>query len=326
MRVRRIPLVDTALLVSPPNAGGGNRVTGLRWARLLRELGWHVLRDPERADDTVKVVIALHARRSRAGVEAARRRAPDAPLVVAATGTDLYRDLPAGDAEARAGLDQADRIVVLQERAVGALPEDLRSRARVVHQSVSPFEPRPERDPSRFEAVMLAGVRPVKDPETAVCAVARLPADSELVLDHLGPVLDPELAARLPRAEQGGRYRWHGERPRREALCRLARARVLVSPSREEGGANVLTEAFALGTPVLASRVDGSLGLLGEDHPGLFQPGDAEGLTRLLVRCEREPAFLEELARRSRARAWMADPDREREAWRALLDELEVAP
>ena len=65
-------------------------------------------------------MIALHARRSAASIALYRRRSPAAPLAVVLTGTDLYRDLP-GSAEAAASLDAADRIVVLQEDALGLL-------------------------------------------------------------------------------------------------------------------------------------------------------------------------------------------------------------
>ena len=70
-------------------------------------------------------------------------------------------------------------------------------------------------------------------------------------------------------------------------------------PSRSEGGANVITEAFALGTPILASKIPGNTGLLGEQHPGLFRPGDAEDLARLMLQVESEPGFGEQLSRLS---------------------------
>jgi putative glycosyltransferase (TIGR04348 family) len=327
-RALRIPPVVTALLVQPSEGAGGNRTTALRWARILRGEGWRVVRPGARVPQRADLIIALHARKTRAQVNALRVTQPDAALVVAATGTDLYVDLPAGgdDAQqARAGLAAADRIVVLQERALEALPAELRDRARVVHQSLAPPAQRPQPNPDRFEVVLLAGLRPIKDPLLVPHAARALPTDSRVHVVHLGPGLDPQLTREALQEERTNhRYRWLGALPRREALCHLMRARLLVSPSRQEGGANVLTEAFACGTPVLASRIDGSVGLLGEDHPGLFPAGDAPALTTLLNRSERDPDFLEHLARRSRELAWMADPIRERDAWRALLRELNL--
>ena len=59
-----------------------------------------------------------------------------------------------------------------------------------------------------------------------------------------------------------------------------------------EGGANVIVEAVTAGTPVVASRIPGNVGMLGRDYRGYFEPGDARGLARLLVRALEEPAFL----------------------------------
>jgi glycosyltransferase involved in cell wall biosynthesis len=58
------------------------------------------------------------------------------------------------------------------------------------------------------------------------------------------------------------RYRWLGELPRWQALRVLARSHVLVLSSLTEGGANVISEALALGVPIVASRIAGSMGLL----------------------------------------------------------------
>ena len=98
---------------------------------------------------------------------------------------------------------------------------------------------------------------------------------------------------------------------------------MLIVPSRAEGGANVVTEAAARGLPILATRVAGNVGLLGSAHPGLFPAGDAPALARLLLRCEGDAAFVRSLRASSRALAHATTPRREREAWRALLAELE---
>jgi glycosyltransferase involved in cell wall biosynthesis len=96
----------------------------------------------------------------------------------------------------------------------------------------------------------------------------------------------------------------------------------MVLASRNEGGANVIGEAAVHGVPILASRIEGNVGLLGARHPGLFDVGDTRGLRDLLLRAEREPAFLERLRRASKEIAPLFAPARERAAWRALLREL----
>src|SRR5204862_7444558 len=118
---------------------------------------------------------------------------------------------------------------------------------------------------------------------------------------------------------------WVGERPRGQARRLLARSRLLVLSSRMEGGANVVSEALVDGVPVLASRIPGSVGLLGARYPGFFPTGDSEALARLLRRCATDAAFYGRLA------AWCADlaprfePGRERAAWQEFLAELTPA-
>jgi glycosyltransferase involved in cell wall biosynthesis len=89
-----------------------------------------------------------------------------------------------------------------------------------------------------------------------------------------------------------------------------------------EGGANVVSEAVVAGVPVLASAIPGSIGLLGRDYPGYFPVGDAAALARLMRRAEEEPAFRAALERHCATRAPLFAPERERQAWRALLARL----
>ena len=64
-----------------------------------------------------------------------------------------------------------------------------------------------------------------------------------------------------------------------------------------EGGANVVVEAITSGTPVIASRISGNLGMLGDDYPGYFAVGDAADLATVVERACRDRAFLASLAR-----------------------------
>src|SRR6185503_17039083 len=112
---------------------------------------------------------------------------------------------------------------------------------------------------------------------------------------------------------------WLGELPRGRALRVLARSRLMVLSSLSEGGANAISEALACSVPVLASRIPGNVGLLGEDYPGYFPVGDEQALADLLWRAESEPDFLKALQAACAQRAPLFTPERETEAWRALL-------
>jgi putative glycosyltransferase (TIGR04348 family) len=313
----------TAFIATPDAAGArtGNRVTALRWARRLRELGWHVRIGVAWTGEPCELLVALHARKSHASVVRHAREQPDAPRIVALTGTDLYGDIH-HDAGARESLELASRLIVLQPLGLRQLSERARAKARVIRQSAS-LVAAPSPEPG-LVACVLANLRDVKDPLLAAGALALVPETSAIRIVHLGGATDPSWRERAAAAERatGGRWKWLGARPRSEALTILARCHLLVLTSRSEGGANVITEAIAAGVPVLSTRVDGSLGILGEDYPGYCAVGDAAGLAALLRRCEEEPAFLAELRRQVVALQPLVDPARERESWRELLDEL----
>jgi putative glycosyltransferase (TIGR04348 family) len=307
---------------APPGSRKGNRVTALRWARILRDLDLRVAVVEEYRGERCDLLVALHALRSFPSVERYRSAHPDGPLIVALTGTDLYGSIHT-HAEARRALDLATRLVVLQPLGVAELPPSVRAKTRVIYQSVPTprIRPTPRRD--LFEVCVLGHLRPVKDPFRAALAARLLPPTSRVRVLHVGAALSPEMAEQA-RAEAAGnpRYRWLAEVPRWKALRVLARCRLLVLSSQLEGGANVISEALAASVPVLASRIAGTVGLLGEDYPGYFPVGDTDALARLLERAETDVAFYRQLqARCSRLRP-LFDPEREQRSWQRLLSEV----
>ena len=118
------------------------------------------------------------------------------------------------------------------------------------------------------------------------------------------------------------RYHWFGEQSRSFVRQILRRSSVCVLSSRMEGGANVLSEAIKATVPILASRIDGNVGILGADYPGYFEVGDTAQLARLLTRAETSPSFLAELRAWINGLAHLFDPAREKQAWSDLIREL----
>ena len=100
---------------APPRSRYGNRVTALRWARILKELGHQVTVSQAYEDGDYDLLVALHARRSHPSVDRWRRLHPNKPLIVALSGTDLYHDLKQSK-QARKSLELATRIIVLQPK------------------------------------------------------------------------------------------------------------------------------------------------------------------------------------------------------------------
>jgi glycosyltransferase involved in cell wall biosynthesis len=89
--------------------------------------------------------------------------------------------------------------------------------------------------------------------------------------------------------------------------------------SKMEGSSNVLSEALASGVPVVASKISGLIGTLGNRFRGYFPVGDTEKLRKLLLRAERDPVFYRSLKHHCQQLAHLVEPKRERDAWRRLL-------
>jgi putative glycosyltransferase (TIGR04348 family) len=312
----------TIVTPAPPRARKGNRVTALRWSRLLRQLGNRVAVRQEYRGERCELLIALHARRSFAAVEHFRRLYPDRPIVVALTGTDLYDDIHK-DAQARQALAWASRLVVLQRLGVDELPPRLRAKARVIYQSAE-APPGPTVFPKQsFQVCVMAHMRPVKDPFQTARAARSLPASSRVRVVHVGAALTATMANEV-RAEAAvnPRFCWLGDLPRWQALRVLARSRLLALTSVMEGGANVVSEAIAAGVPVVCSRIPGSVGILGAAYAGYFPVGDTQALTALLGRAETDVEFYAGLQRWCQRLRPLVHPARERQCWRRLLGEL----
>jgi putative glycosyltransferase (TIGR04348 family) len=300
-------------IVTParPDARNGNRHTATRWAQMLRASGLQPRIALSWSGEPCAALIALHALGSYPSITAWREARPRAPLVVVLTGTDLYRDLPTSK-EARRSLELADRVITLQDAAARELPAPLRRKVRVVYQSSDTrLRHAPPRE--RFRIAVVGHLREVKDPFRTVRALQLLD-DTPLEVVHVGNALDEahgEAAREWMRREP--RYRWLGSLPHARAMEWIARSHVLVVSSRMEGGANVIAEAARIGTPVLASRMSGNLGMLGSRYPGYYATGDEQALAAL-IRKAMEKKFHARLKAALRERRARFAPSEERKA------------
>jgi putative glycosyltransferase (TIGR04348 family) len=307
---------------APPRSRKGNRVTALRWARIFRSLGHRAVIGQEYTSQLCDLLVALHAHRSSNAALCSRLLYPTRPVIVALTGTDLYRDLPRSKA-ARQALELADRLVALQDQAFADLPREHHDKVRVIYQSAEPVRQPPKKSNSVFEVCVLGHLRDEKDPLRAALALRLLPRELPVRVTHAGEALTRALKRQARAAmRRDPRYRWLGEVPRGQARRLLARSHLLVLSSRMEGGANVIVEAVVDGVPVVASDIPGNVGMLGKGYPGYYPVGDTPALAGLLRRAAESPAFYAKLC------GWCArlrprfEPARERAGWESLLEEL----
>ncbi|TMJ25122.1 MAG: TIGR04348 family glycosyltransferase [Alphaproteobacteria bacterium] len=316
------------VIITPQRSSSrsGNGTTTARWERILRQLGHSVRVAGKYAAEPAELMIALHAWRSAESIARFRKLHPERPLIVALSGTDIYDYIDRDPKPTLHSLACADRLVALQELAAHRVPERFRAKVRVIHQSAPPVES--GRKSARcFEVAVIGHLREVKDPFRAAQAARDLPASSRIRIVHLGAPDSPRWRA-MAQAEmrRNPRYIWRGDRPRAEVRRLLGRARAMVLASVSEGGANAISEAVAAGVPILASHIDGSVGLLGRDYPGYFPVGDTAALTRLLHRIETDARFLLRLRRAVARRMPLFRPAREQAAWQSLLLEIARRP
>ena len=324
---RNVVIVTPALA----DANNGNWQTAHRWQRMLSPMyRTRIVREwPDGAEAQDDVMIALHARRSAPSIEAWHREHGARGLVLATTGTDLYGDIKADPVTLRS-LALAQLVVVLQERGPDALPGKFRAKARVIFQS-TPLRHPLTKTRRHLRAVMVGHLREEKSPQTLFAVARLLQQEPDIFIDHIGAALDPALG-KLARSTAAtcAHYRWLGELPHDAVRARIQRAHVLVHTSRIEGGAHVVMEAVRSGTPVLASRVPGNVGMLGGGYAGYFEHGNAQALADLLKRCrddvvgprKRTVNLVARLNAQCELRAPLFEPSAEKAALCQLMDDL----
>jgi len=301
----------------------GNRTTALRWARMLREVGHRVRIDVDYGGEAADLLIAIHAWRSADAIQRYRQRFPAGPLVVCLGGTDVNTFLKSHRQTTLRSLQMADTLICLHELVGKALPAPLRKKLHVLHQSASPL-PGPRRPARRsFDICVIGHLRDEKDPFRAALAARRLPPASRLRVIHLGKAHTPDFANHaIAEMNLNPRYQWLGEVPAWRVRRELAKTRLMVISSSQEGGANVVSEAIVAGVPVIASDIPGNVGLLGRDYPGYYPVHDEVALGRMLDRAETEPVFLEALERYGRKLEPLFRRDREQAALQAIVNSV----
>jgi len=296
-------------------------MTALRWQGFLEELGYSVEVTESWSGEDAGVLIALHAFRSHQSIVQFKKRYPSRPIVLILTGTDLYRDMQ-NHSEVLQSMEMADQLIVLQSSALDSIPPSFRYKAQVIYQSVEIdlTDPIAKED---FLVSVIGHLREEKDPFCVARSLPLLPSDSKINVKHLGQAMNSQMEdlARNFNATLD-RYQWIGEVSHTDALRILSQSRLMVISSLMEGGAHVVSEAIALGIPVIASDIPGNRGLLGEDYPAYYPKGDERALANLLYRSETIPSFYASLLKHIGLQKELIKPAREKQSIQEMVGVL----
>lgn len=306
-----------------PKSLNGNRATATRWANFLVELGHKVSISMQWDGAEYDVVLALHAWRSAESIAQFKQKHADKPLILALTGTDLYRFINTHAEPTLASIYAADKLIVLHDLAYRVLPESVRHKIHIIHQSAQPIKKIINRSKRTFDICVVGHLREEKDSLRVAYAVRDLPAESRIRILHYGKAHN-EKWANYAKEEMkiNARYHWLGEAPHWKVREAYSRCHLMVLPSAMEGGANVISEAIVAGLPVIASDIDGSVGLLGVDYAGYFPVKNELALRDVLLRAESDKRFISALTAQCELRAQLFSKSEERAGLNDLLQSV----
>ncbi|MDA7868506.1 glycosyltransferase [Akkermansiaceae bacterium] len=298
----------------------GNSVTTDRIVAILREGGVDARGSHGYDNEPADVLISLHAVKGAPAVFDFQQKLPIGKVIVLLTGTDIYEGLPEGSQIGHDALRAADRIVVPQEAVIRRLPEEVRKKTLVIRASLDPISIKAAPILSPFVISVVGHPRPVKRPFLTIETVARHPEWRDIEVWQIGQALDEESRKTAESwAQKEKRYRWFGGLPREESLARCAASSLTINSSVLEGGANAVLEAMTMGVPVLASRIEGNVGLLGEGYPGYFDEGGLGDALQIILE---KGVDLGDWVRLASERLGLFSRESESTSWLELLAKL----
>ena len=307
---------------APPNSNNGNRISANRWAKILIQLGHQVSVVERYTTQNADLMIAIHAWRSHDSIIRFRQKNAAAKLIVVLSGTDIYQYIHSHQETTLAAMQQADILLGLNHKVALAVPDELQHLLQVIPQSASKQVKRGNSE-KHFLALVVGHLRDVKNPFQAAKAAQSLAATSRIQIHHYGRAHNASWALQARReTATNQRYRWCGEVNQSRLGEIYQQAKVLIVSSKMEGGANVICEAITAGTPVLASNIDGNIGLLGEDYEGYYSLSDTQMLRTLLGRLEQDKLFYSRLKSQFTFLQQYYSPHREIWNWKSLLKQL----
>lgn len=313
------------IMITPasPGSKAGNRATAERWQTLLEQAGHAVTVVTAYHGEPCDLFIALHAWRSHEAVSLFRKTWPSKPLVVALTGTDIYRHQHEYPEQTLYSMQAADVLIGLHANVGDDIPEGFRDKLVTLFQSADQPAGVARKAASQspyFDVCVIGHLRDEKDSLRASFAARLLPANSHIRVSCAGMAHNEHWES-LAKQEltENPRFRWLGELEKTDIARLMANSQLMVMSSVMEGGANVVSEACRAGLPVIASDISGNIGLLGEGYAGYYPVGDTQALANMLERAESDVGFLEQLREQVGQLARRFTPEKERESLEQAL-------
>jgi glycosyltransferase involved in cell wall biosynthesis len=203
--------------------------------------------------------------------------------------------------------DRVDRIIAvsadLAEKARQMGADE--TRLQVIRNGVDVAQFTPLFTPPGSEIVWVGRMVPVKGLEYLIQAmptVFRAVPEARLILVGDGP-LRPALQSQVEELGITDVVRFVGLTHHSRVIEYLQSASMLVLPSLSEGCPLVVLEAFAAGTPVVASRVGGVPEVVAEGESGLLvSPADPAALAEAIIELLTDSQKRERFARAGRSR------------------------
>jgi glycosyltransferase involved in cell wall biosynthesis len=197
---------------------------------------------------------------------------------------------------------RAERLIAPTEfvrqlyRQAGFPPEKIQVIGHGI-QLPDSLPPKPTTAAESLHIVYAGGLAWQKGVHLLVTAVNQLPHDAVKLTIAGDPDAFPEYSHWLRELAQHPQIHFSGKLERSQLWALLAEADILVVPSLwHETASLIIQEAFAAGTPVVASHIGALPERVNDGVDGLlFPPGDDTALQVILARLSTEPALLAQL-------------------------------
>lgn len=309
-------LASSAYPLSSPK---GNSITAKRIASLLSSAGHTAEAINTDMPPEADVMIALHATKTLAASRRFKTQCPNGKLIIYLTGTDLYKDQPTNNPEFYEALNLADTLVISQPASLDSIPNCYKEKTHLVPASVMLPPEKHVSSPPSSSIALVGHLRPVKNPFLMNQALDQL-TDLDVHAYTLGAALEPNMITEVNLWQQKDhRFQWLDDVEHAEALSWMRQVDFTLNTSHSEGGSNAVTESIVLGTPVLASRIEGNVGLLGRDYLGYFEPGNSSELAKLINKALTDQNFSEQLTQQIKELQPRFATQKETEGWLSII-------